>query len=134
MGEILDLICGHVVELDVGDDHSEGARGTELELVNGEVIGAEVGAVAIKELSLEECEGEEPLEVVENLSLYQHTLGVWSDLDIANLKLVTDIKKFPLSGGILRKGVSAGPPEIAGQGRMISPEKDAEYQDEEDLH
>ena len=46
---------------------------------------------------------------MDNLSLHQHTLGVRSDLDIANLKLVADIKKFPLSGGILRKGISAGP-------------------------
>jgi hypothetical protein len=125
VGERLNLVHRHFVALDIGDDHSEGARDTEFELFDGEVVGAKVRAVAIKELDLEEGKSEETTESVVDLAFYKRSLGMRSDADISDLELVTDIKEFLLTDGVL-EGVSAGPPEIGRQGRMTADKEEGE--------
>ena len=95
------MVRSHSGARDMGDDHPEGSRDPEFEVVNGEVVGPEVGAVSVKELNLEERKGEEPLTIVVKLPSHDHPLRMRSDLNVADQEALADIDERPVTKGVL---------------------------------
>ena len=95
------MVRSHSGALDMGDDHPEGPGDPEVEVVNGEVVGPEVGAVGIEKLDLEEGKGEEPLAIVVNLSYHDHALRMWTDPDVPDQEALADIDELPVTKGVL---------------------------------
>ena len=96
------MIGGDIGEIHPWDDHPEGSGGSQLEFVNGEVVGPQVRTVRVEDPRLKEGRGEEPLETVVNLSCYRHPVGVWGDPDISDQELLAYVDKILATERILR--------------------------------
>lgn len=129
---VLDVIGGYFGEVDSWNDRPEGSGGSELEVVNREVVGPQVGAVGIEERRVEEGWGEEPLETVVDLSRYRHSVGMSGDPDISDEELLADVDKFLVTEGVPRRGESTGPRLVHCSGRATSTQKEGDHQDEQD--
>ncbi len=65
------MVGSHSGALHIRDNHAEGSRDSEFEVINGEVVGPEIRTVGIEKLDLEEDEGEPELaDAVGNGALF----------------------------------------------------------------
>ena len=95
------MVGSHSGALDMGDNHAEGSRDPEFEVLNSEVVGPEVRTVGIEKLDLEEGEVEEPLAIVVNLSDHHHALRMWADPDVPDQEALADIDELCVAKRVL---------------------------------
>ena len=95
------MVRSHSGALDMGDNHAEGSRDSEIEVLNSEVVGPEVRTVGIEKLDLEEGEVEKALAIVVNLSYHHHALRMWADPDGPDQETLADIDELSVTKGVL---------------------------------